>query len=289
MTPTAASYRAALLGDVVPFWVPRAVDAEHGGFLHICDRDGTLVDDDKCVWAQGRMAWMLTALYLDVERRPEWLAWAESGLEFLERAAYDPTTGRYAFHVTRAGQPLRTRRYGYGHAFASIAYAAHAAATGSERSRELAQRDFEFFVDWHFTPGRIPPKETDVRPSIGLTPRMITLVTAQELELRLGASPRTRAWIDRACEEIERLFVKRAEGALMEMVAPNGAILEHSAGRQLNPGHAIECVRYIRIGRTDRAVHGHCLRHAWNLRRFVDQRGTCEGLAMIGTHLVGER
>ena len=42
-----AGYRQGLLNDTVPFWFPRSVDTEHGGFLHCFDRDGALVDTDK--------------------------------------------------------------------------------------------------------------------------------------------------------------------------------------------------------------------------------------------------
>ena len=37
-------YRAQLLEDCVPFWFPRSIDTQHGGFLHCLDRDGSLVD-----------------------------------------------------------------------------------------------------------------------------------------------------------------------------------------------------------------------------------------------------
>lgn len=85
----AEQYRKMLLDDCVPFWFPRAVDTEWGGYLHCLDRDGSLLDSDKSVWAQGRMAWMLLTLYNRVEKRPEWLAWAESGIHFLEKYCVD--------------------------------------------------------------------------------------------------------------------------------------------------------------------------------------------------------
>jgi N-acylglucosamine 2-epimerase len=90
-----------LLDDCVPFWFPRCVDEEHGGYLHCVDADGCVVDTDKSVWAQvecrmlscdaierndhpqGRMAWMLLTLYNTVQPKQEYLAWAESGLKFV--------------------------------------------------------------------------------------------------------------------------------------------------------------------------------------------------------------
>lgn len=238
-------YRDQLVNDCLPFWFPRAVDSEHGGFLHAFDHDGTLVDSDKSVWAQGRMSWMLLVLYLELDQRTEWLNWAECGLRFLGEKCVDPTDGRMFFHVARNGTPIRKRRYAYSESFAAIAYAAHAAATHAESSASQANHWFDRFVDWNFTPGRAPAKFTDERPLTGLGPRMITLVTAQELECRLGSDPKTSGWIDRCLEEIETLFLKRDRRLLMETVEPDGSISPHFDGRTLNPGHAIEGAWFI--------------------------------------------
>jgi N-acylglucosamine 2-epimerase len=267
-------YRAALLDDCVPFWFPRSVDAEHGGFLHCVDRDGSVVDTDKSVWAQGRMSWMLLTLFNTVERRLEWLEWAEGGLKFLERHGFD-TDGRMFFHVTRDGRPIRKRRYAYSEAFAAIAYAAHAKATGNARSAERARELFEFFTRWNFTPGLLPPKFTDTRPMIGLGPRMMTLVTAQELRTNLGEDGNVTAWIDRSIEEIRRRFVKPEIECVMEQVAPDGGVVDHFDGRLLNPGHAIECAWFILHEgrqRNDRALIGlGCRMLDWMWRRGWDE------------------
>jgi N-acylglucosamine 2-epimerase len=126
-TTLCALYRDALLQDCLPFWFPRSLDREHGGFLHCLDRDGTVVDTDKSVWIQGRMSWMLLTLYNTVERRPEWLQWAESGRKFLSDHCFD-TDGRMFFHVTREGRPIRKRRYAFSESFAAIATPAPPAA-----------------------------------------------------------------------------------------------------------------------------------------------------------------
>ena len=239
-----AAYREGLLSDTVPFWFPRCVDREHGGFLHCVDRDGTLVDTDKSVWAQGRMSWMLLTLYNTVERRPEWLAWGEHGLAFLERHCVD-ADGRLFFHVTRDGRPVRKRRYAFSESFAAIAHAAHARATGSDASAARARDLFDRFTRWNFTPGLMPAKYTDTRPVIGLAPRLITIVTAQELQANLGPDPALGAWIDRCIDEISRLFLKPDLRAVMETVGPGGEILDHFDGRTLNPGHAIEASWFL--------------------------------------------
>jgi len=239
-----ATYRDGLLLDTVKFWFPRSIDAAHGGFLHCFDRDGALLDSDKSVWVQGRMSWMLLSLYNTVEKNPDWLAWAKSGIDFLNHHCFD-ADGRMFFHVTRDGQPVRKRRYAYSESFAAIANAALAKATGDEQAAAKAYALFDLFVDWNFTPGKMPPKFTDTRPMIGLAPRMITIVTAQELRANLGADTKLDHWIDRCIVEMEQLFVKPDLQVVMEAVAPDGSIVDHFDGRTLNPGHAIEGAWFI--------------------------------------------
>ncbi len=267
-------YHRQLLDDCVQFWFPRCVDTEHGGFLHCLDADGTVVDTDKSVWAQGRMSWMLLTLYNTVERRPEWLAWAEGGLRFLEDHCFD-SDGRMFFHVTRDGRPIRKRRYAFSECFAAIAFAAHARATGSGRSAERARELFDSFTRWNFTPGLMPPKFADTRPMIGIGPRLMALASAQELRANLGEDPRLDAWVDRCIGEIGRLFVKPDLECVMENVAPDGGIVDHFDGRTLNPGHAIEGAWFIlhegRL-RQDGALIGlGCRMLDWMWRRGWDE------------------
>ncbi len=237
-------YRQGLLEDTMQFWFPRSIDTEYGGFLHCLDRDGTVLDTDKSVWAQGRMSWMLLTLYNTINKRPEWLEWAQGGLRFLDRHCFD-TDGRMFFHVTRDGRQIRKRRYAFSESFAAIAHAAHFKATGDERSALRARELFEFFTRWNFTPGLMPPKFSDARPLTSIAPRIITIATAQELRTNLGEDPHFTAWIDRCIDEIRRLFVKPDLRVVMESVAPNGDIVDHFDGRLLNPGHAIEGAWFI--------------------------------------------
>ncbi len=237
-------YRRSLLENTLPFWFPRSVDALHGGFLHCVDRDGTVVDTDKSVWAQGRMSWMLLTLHNTLEPRPEWKQWGLSGLQFLQQHCFD-ADGRMFFHVTADGRPIRKRRYAYSECFASIAFAAAARATGREEHAQLANQLFEQFYDWNFTPGRMPPKFAATRPMIGLGPRMMTISTVQELRANLGPNAEHQKRMDRCLAEIEELFVKPGLRVVMENVAPNGDIVDHFDGRQLNPGHAIEAAWFI--------------------------------------------
>jgi N-acylglucosamine 2-epimerase len=234
----ASTYRKALLEDTLPFWIPRAVDEEHGGFLIARDRDGSLLDTDKGMWQQCRFAWLLGKLYNTVEPREEWLRLCAHGLDFVDRHGRDED-GRMWFHVTRDGAPIRKRRYAFTEAFAAIAYGEYARATGKEWAVEKAYESFRRFVEHEPY-----PKLTRTRPlkSIGLP--MIKLVTAQELRESIEL-PNAELWIDRAIEEIRADFIKPDLRAVLETVLENGEVSDHFEGRTLNPGHAIEAAWFL--------------------------------------------
>jgi N-acylglucosamine 2-epimerase len=227
LTQARDRYRSGLLDDVVPFWLDRAVDHEHGGFLFCRDRDGTLLDTDKSIWAQGRFAWLLGTLYADVEARSEWLDGCRHGVEFLRRHGFD-ADGRMYFLVDREGRPLRKRRYVFSECFTVIALAALARATGDHTARDEAVALFDRVTRLLTTPGALPPKVDPVtRPQKGLAVPMILIVTAQELRKAAPDHTACTAWIDRSIAEIERDFLKPEFEAVLESVGPNGEFLDH--------------------------------------------------------------
>ena len=236
-------YRKQLLEDTIPFWFPRSFDREHGGFLLMRDADGSLIDDDKAVWIQGRATWMLSTLYNTIEQRPEWLEGARLGYEFLNKHCFD-TDGQMFFHVTRNGEPLRKRRYFFSESFYVIAAAAYAKASGDEGAAQKAREVFGNCIAYASGEKKLPPKFTNTRPSKGIGVPMIMSNTAQQLRDTIG-DERTDEWIARWIADIETYFVKDDIRCVMEQVAPDGSIIDHIDGRTLNPGHAMEGAWFI--------------------------------------------
>jgi len=236
-------YSDQLLTDTVPFWFPRSFDLEQEGFLLMRDRDGSLLDDDKAVWIQGRATWLLATLYNTIEPRNEWLAGAELGYNFLKKHCFD-TDGQMFFHVTRDGKPIRKRRYFFSETFAVIAFAAYAKATGNEAIAAEARELFGKCITYATTPGILPPKYTPTRPAKGIGVPMIMINTAQQLRDTIG-DERCDEWISKWIREIETDFVKDDIRCVMEQVAPDGSIIDHIDGRTLNPGHAMEGAWFI--------------------------------------------
>jgi N-acylglucosamine 2-epimerase len=236
-------YQNQLLNNTVPFWFPRSIDEEHGGYLLMRDKDGSLIDDDKAVWIQGRAAWLLSTLFNTVEPKKEWLDGAKSGIDFLNQHCFD-TDGQMFFHVTRDGKPIRKRRYYFSETFAVIANAAYAKASGDEAAAEKARFLFGKCIAYSTNPDLLPAKFTGTRPAKGIGVPMIMMNTAQQLRETIG-DPRCDEWITKWIDEIKTYFVKDDIRCVMEQVAPDGSIIDHIDGRTLNPGHAIEGAWFI--------------------------------------------
>ena len=243
------TYRDGLLHDTIPFWLRHALDRECGGLITGLGRVGDVVDTDKAIWLQGRATWTFATLANTVERRSEWIDASQHCLEFIRRHGHAPD-GKLYFTVTREGKPLRMRRYVYSEAFASIGSATFAKATGEARAAEEAVSFFATYLRHSFEPGIMPPKtDPTSRPMVGVAPHMIAIATAQEVRANLGdvsvAGRSCTEWIDRSIAEIRKTFFHAELGALLEVVAPDGAVIDHFDGRTLNPGHALECAWFI--------------------------------------------
>ena len=239
------TYCDGLLKDVLPFWLTHAVDRDFGGYMTCLNRDGSLLDTDKSIWAQGRFAWLLATLYDQVEQREEWLENARSGIDFLRSYAFDDD-GRMFFTVTRDGRPLRKRRYVFSEAFGVAALAAYAKAAGDERARDEAENLFRLMIRYLTTPGLLPSKNIPgTRPTKGLAVPMILIVTAQILRHVAKDQAFCNEWIMRSIEEIERDFLHPEWRAVLESVGLDGRFVDHLDGRMLNPGHAIEAAWFI--------------------------------------------
>lgn len=236
-------YKAQLLGNTIPFWFPRSIDREHGGFLLMRDADGSLLDDDKAVWIQGRATWLLSTLYNTVDQRTDWLEGGTSGYAFLNAHCFD-ADGRMFFHVTREGRPLRKRRYFFSETFYVIAAAAYSKATGSASAADKARSVFTDCIAYATGEKPLPPKFTSTRPSKGIGVPMIMINTAQQVRETIG-DDRCDGWIMRWIGEIASHFVKDDIRCVMEQVSPEGNIIDHIDGRTLNPGHAIEGAWFI--------------------------------------------
>ena len=275
------TYRDGLLGDTLPFWIPRAIDRECGGYLTCLDRDGALLQTDKPIWVQGRFAWLLATLYSTVERRPEWLELSKHGIDFLNAHAFD-TDGRMFYSVTRDGRPLRKRRYLFAESFAVIALAAYGAASGERRYVQQALDLFQLMLRYHRGEAPLEPKIIPAaRRMKGLAMPMILIVTAQELR-KATSDPICNEVIDHQIAEIERDFLKPDLRCVLEAVGPQGEIYDTFEGRTVCPGHAIEAGWFI----LEEARHRHAGPKGPACEENVGRTFRSAELVKLGTQII---
>ena len=91
-----------LTNNTMRFWIEHASDKEYGGFTTFLDRKGEILSPDKPMWVMGRISWVLSRLYNDLEHREEWLDLARHGIEFIRKYGFDKD-GRMFYAVRRDG------------------------------------------------------------------------------------------------------------------------------------------------------------------------------------------
>ncbi len=236
-------YAADLTTDILPFWLRHGWDRENGGIYTCLDREGRLMDSTKSVWFQGRCGFIGAYAYNTVERNPEWLALSKSCIDFIEAHCFD-ADGRMYFEVTADGRPLRKRRYVFSECFAIIAMAEYSKATGDETYARKALDLFKRTLGFIETPGVLEPKYLPTLVAQGHSITMILINTAARVR-EVISDPILDEQITRSIDAIRRYFIHPEYKALLEMVGPNGELIDTLAGRVINPGHCIETAWFL--------------------------------------------
>lgn len=238
LTDWQAICRRNLTDDILPFWLTHGRDTVNGGCYTCVDREGHLMDSTKSVWFQGRCAYVYAFAYNNVEQRQEYLDFSRSCIDFIEAHCFD-TDGRMYFEVTADGRPLRKRRYVFSECFAAIAMSEYALATGDMTYAQKALDLFNRTVGFINTPGVLEPKYLPTQQAQGHSITMILINTAACIR-RVIAAPELDEQIERSLKAIHDYFLHPEFEALLEMVGPNGELIDTLAGRVINPGHCIE-------------------------------------------------
>lgn len=237
-------YRKDLVEDILPFWLKHGLDRVNGGVYTCVDREGRLMDTTKSVWFQGRCAFTYSFAYNNVDKRPEYLEMAKSCLDFIEAHCFDPEDGRMYFEVTADGTPLRKRRYVFSECFAAIAMSEYSLATGDKEYARKALALFKEIQRFIATPGILQPKYEPAQQAIGHSVTMILINTAARIREAIS-DPCLDEQIDRSIDAIRRYFLHPEYKALLEMVTPDGKLIDTIAGRTINPGHCIETAWFL--------------------------------------------
>lgn len=237
-------YRTDLVENILPFWLKHGLDRVHGGVYTCLDCEGKLMDGTKSVWFQGRCAFVYSFAYNNVERKDEYLEMAKSCLDFIEKYCFDKD-GRMYFEVAADGTPLRKRRYVFSECFAAIAMSEYSLATGNKTYAEKALKLFKDIVRFTTTPGILEPKYLAAMDGTrGHSITMILINTASRIR-EVISDPILDETIDKSLHDIKTYFMHPEFKAVLEMVGPEGELIDTLAGRVINPGHCIETAWFL--------------------------------------------
>jgi N-acylglucosamine 2-epimerase len=239
-----AQYRHLLLAGIVPFWLERGIDHEHGGVLSCMSENGQVLSGDKFIWSQARSVWTFSALYNRIEPRREFLDAAENSVRFLLAHGRDDN-GRWLYHTDREGHILEGATSIYSDCFVIYGLSEYYRATKDERALEVAREAFDWVQrrieepDFHETaPYPLPSgwKNHGV-------PMIMTEVT-NEMAQTTG-DDRLERLADEYADRVMRHFVRPDRKVLLEFLTTAYQELPPPAGTFVMPGHAIESMWFV--------------------------------------------
>jgi mannobiose 2-epimerase len=137
----------ALFENLNPFWYPRCIDREQGGYAINFNAQGEPNGrSSKMIVTQARMVWYFSRLAREGMTKPhtraEYLSAAEHGFQFLRAKMWDARNGGYFWEVARDGKVVRDQKHLYGQSFALYALSEMYLAT---RRREVLDAAGELF------------------------------------------------------------------------------------------------------------------------------------------------
>jgi mannobiose 2-epimerase len=130
--------------NIIPFWFPRAIDREHGGYtIHYGPKGEPLSGGSKGIVTQARTLWLASRLLRGEYAQPGFREAADAGFRFLRDRLWDGEHGGFFWEVDPRGtKVLRGDKHLYGQAFGLYALAEYHLATGNPEARALADRLF---------------------------------------------------------------------------------------------------------------------------------------------------
>ncbi|XP_022081272.1 N-acylglucosamine 2-epimerase-like [Acanthaster planci] len=232
------------LDRVMEFWLKHSHDNLNGGFFVCLGRDGRRYDDLKYCWLQGRQVWMYSKLYNTVAKyhTPEVLEAAKKGGLFLMNYVKNPATGKCYFAVTKDGKAVKIQRTIFSECFYMLAMSELARATKDDMYKQEAIKMLDQLQHW------VCVDDTGLgRPQLLGAPRvnslsrgMIFLNLLDELTAGDPALQEKYASLEKWSIEQSLQHMQRDGTVILETVSTDGKELPGSAGRLMNPGHAIE-------------------------------------------------
>ena len=251
-------YQNELKSQILPFWLKRCVDREHGGFINCFDNRGErLCSYDKYTWSQGRFVWMFARLastpapVFSREEREQYLTLAGHGADFLmKHCLMGADDWRCVFLMERDGTPKPLEPGApldmsiYADCFVIAGMAMYAYASGDRAAYDFARRLYESGIDrvqrnsFH----TLPYPLSDRFRAHGI-PMIFSNVTRELIraaqKLDTDYVPILLANLEGFAEDILTHFVDD-DDVMHEVIRRDNTFFPQILGQHMNPGHTIE-------------------------------------------------
>ena len=141
-----------LTKNILPFWLNKMQDREHGGFYGRMDGHGVLHPEaEKGAILNARILWSFSAAYRVLGVR-EYLNAATRAKEYILAHFIDKEYGGVYWSVDDSGQPKDTKKQFYAIGFAIYGLSEYARATGDREALDYALQLFDCIEEHAFDP-----------------------------------------------------------------------------------------------------------------------------------------
>jgi len=151
-------YRHRLFDRYLPFWDRGGYDERYGGFMCLLNDDGTVADEEKALWYQGRAVWVYSMLYRHFGNDPRYLDIAQRTRDFMVGHMY-AGEGTWYQRTHRDGRIKGGVRedvigeYFYGWIYAAEGLAALYRITGNSEDLDLVRESITAALTAYDDPG----------------------------------------------------------------------------------------------------------------------------------------
>ena len=131
-----------LTSNILPYWIDKMVDNEHGGFYGQRDGYDNLVSNaPKGAILNARLLWTFSAAYR-LTHEPQYLEMATRAKQYIIDNFYDKEFGGIYWSLNADGSPLDTKKQFYAIGFAIYGLSEYVRATGDTEALDYAIRLF---------------------------------------------------------------------------------------------------------------------------------------------------
>lgn len=145
-------YRKRLFDRYLPFWDNGAFDDDIGGVMCNLNDDGTVAEDEKFIWFQGRSLWVYAYLYNNFGQDRRWLERAVKMRDFIV-TYMNAGNGRWYERMNRDGSVREgVSKSLYGWAFIAEGLQELYQARGDERDLAISRETLKAMRDEYESP-----------------------------------------------------------------------------------------------------------------------------------------